>query len=155
MHAPLRLLSVWSVVALALVLPASPAAAQYLDTYESQVVTHTNAERAKQNAKALTANACVDGFAERHAAWLAKTGKFQHQDLAKVMKTCKLSRAGENIARGGNVWPSGKEVVKAWMGSSGHRANILKKEFRVIGVGAARPSSSTTRTFVQVFGTPR
>lgn len=40
--------------------------------------------------------------------------------------------AGENIAYGQR---SADEVMEAWMNSSGHRANILGKDFAYIGVG--------------------
>ena len=43
-----------------------------------------------------------------------------------------LTRAGENIAYGQS---SPAAVVQAWMNSSGHRANILSRDFTTIGVG--------------------
>ncbi|WP_326593311.1 CAP domain-containing protein [Streptomyces sp. NBC_01294] len=42
------------------------------------------------------------------------------------------SRLGENIARGQS---DADAVMKAWMNSSGHRANILNCAFREIGIG--------------------
>ncbi len=41
---------------------------------------------------------------------------------------------GENIARN---WKTPEEVMKAWLSSKGHRANILSKKFTNIGVGKA------------------
>lgn len=41
---------------------------------------------------------------------------------------------GENIAAG---YKSPEVVVSAWMGSEGHRANIMNPEFRKLGVGYA------------------
>jgi len=40
--------------------------------------------------------------------------------------------SGENIARG---YPDARSVVKAWMHSAGHRANILNCDSKAIGVG--------------------
>ncbi len=40
--------------------------------------------------------------------------------------------AGENIAKGQR---SAEEVVKDWMNSPGHRANILNPKYTLIGVG--------------------
>ena len=40
---------------------------------------------------------------------------------------------GENIAMGQH---SSAEVINAWMNSSGHRANILNRGYRRIGVAA-------------------
>lgn len=39
---------------------------------------------------------------------------------------------GENIAYG---YPSAKDVMRGWMNSSGHRANILDEDFKSIGIG--------------------
>ena len=46
--------------------------------------------------------------------------------------------AGENIAWGQT---SPKEVMKAWMNSDGHRANILNPNFKKIGVGYYKNAS--------------
>ncbi|MNW62469.1 Cysteine-rich secretory protein family protein [compost metagenome] len=40
--------------------------------------------------------------------------------------------AGENIAKGQK---SAEEVVKDWMNSPGHKANILNSNYKLIGVG--------------------
>ena len=42
---------------------------------------------------------------------------------------------GENVAMG---YRSGGSVVTGWMGSEGHRANILTPTYRAVGMGAAR-----------------
>lgn len=47
----------------------------------------------------------------------------------------KYTRLGENIAMGTE---SAKDIVRAWMESEGHRANILQPEFTHLGVGVAR-----------------
>ena len=71
-----------------------------------------------------------------------------HQDLGAVLKGCSLSMAGENVAYG---YTSADAVMKGWMGSPGHRANIVKKRYRLLGVGA-RKSESGTWYLAQVFG---
>lgn len=50
---------------------------------------------------------------------------------------------GQNIAAGQT---SPEQVMNDWMQSPGHRANILKKEFRDLGVGFYQ------NTWVQDFG---
>jgi uncharacterized protein YkwD len=42
---------------------------------------------------------------------------------------------GENIAWGSGDYATPAETVKGWMESAGHRANILNRGFRHIGVG--------------------
>jgi uncharacterized protein YkwD len=45
---------------------------------------------------------------------------------------------GENIAYGSGGQGTPREIVKAWMHSSGHRANILSRTFEDVGAGFAR-----------------
>ena len=47
---------------------------------------------------------------------------------------------GENIAYGQR---SPEEVMRVWMNSSGHRANILNGSFNAIGVGHYQDSAGT------------
>jgi uncharacterized protein YkwD len=58
------------------------------------------------------------------------------------------SYAGENIAMGQR---SPQEVMKAWMNSAGHRANILSPNFTEIGIGYY----SDGNYWVQQFGKPQ
>lgn len=55
---------------------------------------------------------------------------------------------GENIARGPHA--SGQEFVSRWMGSEGHRANILCCQYTLIGVGTKCVEQGDTA--VQLFG---
>ena len=50
-------------------------------------------------------------------------------------------RAGENIYYGSGLYSSPLAVVRAWMKSPAHRAVILTKAFRDVGVGAVKTSS--------------
>jgi uncharacterized protein YkwD len=107
------------------------------DRYEAEVVAATNAERTDRGLVAVRAEDCVDSYAEAQARRMAAEGRMVHQDLGPVMAACDLQRVGENVAYG---YPTGTAVTAGWMGSPGHRANILKPEFRLIGVGAAQGS---------------
>lgn len=53
--------------------------------------------------------------------------------------------ARENIAQGQT---SAQAVVQAWMNSSGHRANILSKNFTQIGVGYYQNGNYWTQMFI-------
>ncbi len=44
---------------------------------------------------------------------------------------------GENIAWGSLQWSTPAAIVDMWMHSPGHRANILRPQFREIGIGIA------------------
>ena len=152
----MKIRTVVSCVALsAAMLIASPspaiAANTPSDTYESSVITYTNKHRANYDRVRLKSQSCVDRYAESWAAWMAKNRTMKHQSMSKILNGCDLKMVGENIAYG---YTSGKSVVSAWMRSTGHRKNILKSGYRLIGVGAAQDADG--RWWVsQVFGTRR
>lgn len=121
------------------------------DTYESSVITYTNKHRVNHHLVKLKAQSCVDRYAESHARWMARNRTLKHQSMSRILNECNLRRVGENIASG---FSSGPKTVSAWMRSPGHRANILKSSYRIIGVGAVQDSRG--RWWVsQVFGTKR
>jgi uncharacterized protein YkwD len=130
--------------------PTTPAPS-VSDTYESDVIAATNVERTSRSLVALTQQACVDGYAEAQAQRMATEDRMYHQDLGPVMAGCGLRMAGENVAYG---YRDGTAVTAGWMASPGHRANILKPEYRLLGVGAAQNAKGVWYS-AQVFGTLR
>jgi uncharacterized protein YkwD len=90
---------------------------------EQNVINYTNAQRAKFGLAALEVDQELMESARRHAAWMA-----QNQSLAHTSRP-----VAENIARGQR---HSSEAVRAWMNSSGHRANILNRVHQRIGVAA-------------------
>ena len=62
---------------------------------------------------------------------------------------------GENLAMGS--FKNEKILVDAWMGSFGHRKNILKQSYTEIGVAVAKGifNGETVWVAVQHFGTPK
>jgi uncharacterized protein YkwD len=120
-------------------------------TYENSVYVNTNIQRAKYDRVSLTGSRCLDTFAERHARAMAAQRRIFHQNLRPILETCNLRLVGENVAYG---YPDGKSAVSAWMRSPGHRANILKPDFRLIAVGAYQDSRGSWYV-AQVFGRSR
>ena len=105
--------------------------------FASQVVELVNAERAKYGLSALTVDAKVQQAALVRAKESAQS--FSHtrpngSSFSTALTEAGVSyrRAGENIAYGQRT---PQQVMNAWMNSSGHRANILNKDFTTIGVG--------------------
>ena len=120
-------------------------------TYENSVYVNTNTQREKYDRVALRGARCLDTYAERQARAMAKKREMYHQDLHPILRACKLSMVGENVAYG---YPNGRSAVTAWMKSKGHRANILNSKYRLIAVGAYQDSRG--RWYVsQVFGRSR
>jgi uncharacterized protein YkwD len=61
---------------------------------------------------------------------------------------------GENIAWGSGRLSTPRAIARAWMNSPGHRANILSRSFRSIGIGIASgtPSGGGGATYTTDFG---
>ncbi|MGW4111323.1 CAP domain-containing protein [Actinosynnema sp. NPDC004786] len=110
-------------------------------TFEDQVLALTNGERSAAGCPALTANAQLAAAAKRHSDDMARTGNFSHTGSDGSTAAQRVTDAGyhframaENIAAG---QASAEEVVRAWMNSEGHRANIVNCELRDLGVAHA------------------
>jgi uncharacterized protein YkwD len=113
-------------------------AASATTTYDSEILRYTNAQRAHYGLPPLKISYCMKGnFADPWARHLASSRTLTHQSLSPMMRTCHGSAVGENIARA-NVSPG--RMVEMWMASSGHRANILNRNYTHLGVGAVRSS---------------
>jgi len=94
--------------------------------------------------------------AQEYAALMAKEDKLSHtvngQRLASRVERHNYpwKALGENIAE--NTSLQGKEVViQQWMHSTGHRENILSKEYTQIGIGIAGPSKTSKYYYCQIF----
>ena len=131
------------------VVPAQ--AAGPIATYQHQAFVVTNRQRADHDRVRLRNQDCVQRHAVRQARRMARQERMFHQNLGPILRRCHLSWAGENVAYG---YPTGRSVViDGWMRSPGHRANILNRHYRVMGIGARRADG---RWYVsQVFGRHR
>ena len=110
--------------------------------------TETNLARTVRGLGRLDKARCLKRMANRQAERMAERKEMFHQDLGPVLRRCELSTTGKNVAYG---YSSGAAVVAAWMASEGHRANILKREYRLMGIGAAKADNGTWYV-AQVFG---
>ncbi|CAB4419312.1 unnamed protein product [Rhizophagus irregularis] len=99
-----------------------------------------NDERKKVGASPLTLDSKLMSAAQKHTDFMVKTDTLTHDDdagsLGERIKAegYNFSNAGENIAEGFGTNDEAR-VMKTWMGSSGHKANILNKAFTNLGVG--------------------
>ncbi|TDC68078.1 hypothetical protein E1200_12765 [Actinomadura sp. GC306] len=122
----------------------------------AQVIALVNKERAKQGCRAVTADPLLTRAAQAHSADMKRRGFFDHTNPDgkdpgdRITATgYRWSTYGENIAKG---QPTAASVMKAWMNSPGHRANILNCRFAEIGVGLV---TSGGPYWTQNFGTAR
>jgi len=113
----------------------------------------TNRRRAARDLPLLTESPCAAGFAVRHTAWMAEEGELAHGDLDRLRERCAVPGAAENIAAFRTAALDAKTVLKTWMDSPAHRANILDPGLDHLGVGVAFDASSgrwyTTQDFLR------
>lgn len=109
-------------------------------SYAEQVVKLVNEERAKAGLNAVVLDKDLEAAALIRARETEISFSHTRPDgrpFASVLKDQGISYrgAGENIAWGQS---SPEEVMRGWMNSEGHRANILNPNFTKIGVGYYR-----------------
>jgi uncharacterized YkwD family protein/spore coat assembly protein SafA len=121
---------------------------------ESEILVLVNDQRRTQGLKPLTMDWELQRVARIKSQDMAQKGYFSHQSPTygspfDMMQQFGISYkfAGENIASGQRT---PQDAMKAWMNSSGHRANILKPEYTHLGVGYYRGGSSGY-TWTQMF----
>ena len=103
------------------------------------VLKLVNQERAKQGLKELSLNKKLNKVAEDKAKDMRDNHYFDHNSRKygspfEMMRSygINFTTAGENIAAGQRT---AEQVMESWMNSSGHRANILNKNYTQLGVG--------------------
>ncbi len=124
-----------------------------VSSIEQQVLTLTNQERAKGGLKPLATDAALMDSARAKSADMSKNNYFSHTsptlgspfDQMKA-KGIQYKAAAENIAMGQKT---AAEVVKGWMESPGHRANIMNGNYTHIGIGYDANGNYWTQQFIQ------
>ena len=127
-----------------------------------------NAERSARGMAPLRLNRALSRAARRHAADMVRRKYFSHVSRSgetfvdRIRATGYLRNAprwtvGENLAWGSAKRATPAEIVRAWMKSPGHRANILNPRYREVGlgvvVGAPVPiTGAVTMTYSNDFG---
>lgn len=113
--------------------------------YVQQVINLVNEERAKAGLSPLNASSAVSDAAYIRSKEI--TQNFSHtrpngSSFSTVLQQngISFSSSGENIAYGQRT---PQEVMNTWMNSSGHRANILNRNYTTIGVGCYQAANGT------------
>lgn len=129
------------------------------NAFEMRVIELINEERAKMGLSAVNYQPQLTLTAQLHSADMACNNYFSHTGRDGSSFSERAARQGyaigygaENIAAG---YSSPQDVVRGWMNSPGHKANILGENYVDVGVGYAYGSSSAYGAYwTAVFGSP-
>lgn len=103
-----------------------------LPAYAAGLVDATNAARRADGLDALDPSTCARDGAALRAADLVGQEALEHAPLGPVLDACAgPTVAAENLSRAAAQPPA---VVDAWLGSPGHRANVLDPTLDELGV---------------------
>lgn len=134
---------------------STPALAAY-GGMERQVIRIVNRKRVAHGCRKVGERLTLRKAARRHSARMAAAQNLSHQLPGEPSLGVRVTNAGyhwsmvgENIAFGQTT---ARSVMRAWMRSPSHKANILNCRFRHLGVGVAFDGSYYWWT--QDFGRP-
>jgi uncharacterized protein YkwD len=107
-----------------------------------------NAERTARGLGRLRANPALARAARAYARQMVRRRFFDHKSpggatmMSRIRSTAYVHGAasftvGENLAWGTGPWATPRAIVRGWMRSRDHRANLLDPEFRDVGIGVA------------------
>ncbi len=159
----LALVTSFLLVAGGLAVSASPVLAYTPDNEELTFLALINDYRGQNGLRPLALNMTLGEAADFHSQDMAEHGYFAHTlsdgtDAGTNIYNFGYTGTtwGENIAAGQTT---AEAVMQAWMNSPGHRANILNRRFREVGIGVVfgAPSGSwdEAATYATEFGRRR
>jgi uncharacterized protein YkwD len=112
-------------------------------TARADILRLVNQARADNHvATPLRADSRLDAAAQVHSNYMASTQSLTHDHWLDEIRAAGYPGGwlGQNAAVG---YGSSDSVMQGWMGSSGHRANILSGTYRDLGVGCAKDGNGT------------
>jgi uncharacterized YkwD family protein len=131
----------------------TPTGTGTLSSQGSRILQLANAERAKVGAPALKSNTDLNKLATMKSQDMVENNYFSHQSPTygspfDMMKTYGVSYmyAGENLA----INSDADKAHNAWMGSEGHKKNLLNPDFTEIGIGLY-PKGNGSYAYTQMF----
>jgi uncharacterized protein YkwD len=130
-------------------------------TIEQAVISLTNDVRTGRRLPPLDSSDALAAVARRHSQDMLNRGYFDHCTPEGLHSSDRIARGGldfdatgENIymVRNATAKPAdlASAMVKGWMNSRDHRANILTPDYRVVGVGIVATPRVVLAT--QLFG---
>ena len=106
--------------------------------HEASLLAVVNGVRADHGLRPLAVDTRLTRAARGHSATLLRRGVLAHGSFSVRLRRsgARGPRFGENLAWGTRRYASADAIVRSWLASPGHRANLLRPGFRRIGIGA-------------------
>lgn len=103
-----------------------------------------NRARARHAAPPLRIGPALQRAARSHSNTILRTGNFTHGDWYSRLRRhgARGRTLGETIAWGVGTDGTARAIVRMWLDSPPHRATLLRRGFRYVGVGVATGSFS-------------
>jgi len=144
--------SIAIVAAITGLLPGAPAFAGSTQGNERhEMLLRTNVSRYSHGRSDVAMNRRISKLVHRHSVWMGSTGKFEHtkNPSSSYLQGVPWRCWGENIAVSGGTM---RDVEKAFMASSEHKANILNSCFRHVAIGVYRDADGAAWVTVFFYG---
>jgi uncharacterized protein YkwD len=132
--------------------PAAKSAAATVSALEAQVLADVNATRRQRGLRALRFSVALSRAADTHSRDMARRGYFSHNSANggafwRRVQRFYPSRGYRSWAVGENlVWASpdlsAASALSMWMASAPHRANLLSRQWREVGLSAVHATSA-------------
>jgi uncharacterized protein YkwD len=130
----LSTLTMLLVLSFAAAAPAAQAGGPRIDRGERAVIRSINRVRASYGLRRLRPNRRLARAADAHTRNMLRANFFAHGSFAqRVRRYTHARRVGETIAMTSRC--SGRTVVRMWLNSPSHRAVLLSRKFRRVGIG--------------------
>ncbi len=124
---------------------------QALDHAEIALVRTINTERARRGLRVLRPSRKLSRAADRHTGDMLRRGRLDHSSrdgtpfAMRLRAVVSWTRLGEVLAWTPHRSTGAHTVVRMWLNSPPHRAQLLDRSFRRIGVGRRRGWMQGTR----------
>jgi uncharacterized protein YkwD len=111
---------------------ALPAAA----SPQSDAISQLNQVRASSGLPALRASESLYRSSTRYARKMIHTDYFGH--ASRIAASSVFGRVGETLEMHSGWRPNPSQTITEWMNSPGHRAVLMSRAYRWVGMGIAR-----------------
>jgi uncharacterized protein YkwD len=105
---------------------------------EDALLAEVNRVRAQHGVPSLRTDRRLARAARSHTLGMLRTNRFGHGDTeGRLRRFGVRGRIGENLAWGAGTYANARAIVRMWLESPSHRANLLHAGFRRVGLGTA------------------